>query len=117
MQPHLPEQSGIAQAGRPARSDVDSPGDAPERVGGVAGARGGGAGERFPLFNKAGLKSVISGAITHTPDGACLSGPAPGAPNYWMHCGASIGIAQGAGAGIRLVEKRGGRSGDYRAKE
>lgn len=62
------------------------------------------AGERFPLFNKAGLKSVISGAITHTPDGNYLSGPAHGAPNYWMHCGASIGICQGGGAGKYLAQ-------------
>ena len=27
------------------------------------------AGERLPLFAEAGLKSVVSGAITHTPDG------------------------------------------------
>jgi dimethylglycine dehydrogenase len=62
------------------------------------------AAKRLPLFGKAGIKTVISGAITHTPDGACLSGPAPGAPNYWMHCGASIGIAQGAGAGKFLAQ-------------
>jgi len=62
------------------------------------------AAERLPLFRTAGIKTVISGAITHTPDGACLSGPAPGAANYWMHCGASIGIAQGAGAGKFLAQ-------------
>ena len=62
------------------------------------------AGERFPLFNKAGLKSVISGAITHTPDGVYLSGPAHGPRNYWMHCGASIGICQGGGAGKYLAQ-------------
>ena len=62
------------------------------------------AGERLPLFNKAGLKSVISGAITHTPDGNYLSGPAHGPKNYWMHCGASIGICQGAGAGKYLAQ-------------
>jgi dimethylglycine dehydrogenase len=62
------------------------------------------AAERLPLFAKAGLKNVISGAITHTPDGTYLSGPAPGAPNYWMHCGASIGICQGGGAGKYLAQ-------------
>jgi dimethylglycine dehydrogenase len=62
------------------------------------------ASERFPLFAKAGLKSVISGAITHTPDGTYLSGPAPGPRNYWMHCGASIGICQGGGAGKYLAQ-------------
>jgi dimethylglycine dehydrogenase len=62
------------------------------------------ASERLPLFAKAGLKSVVSGAITHTPDGVYLSGPAPGPKNYWMHCGASIGIAQGGGAGKFLAQ-------------
>jgi len=60
--------------------------------------------ERFPLFGKTGIKSVVSGAITHTPDGTYLSGPAPGPKNYWMHCGASIGIAQGGGAGKYLAQ-------------
>ena len=62
------------------------------------------AAERFPLFATAGVKSVISGAITHTPDGVYLSGPAHGPKNYWMHCGASIGICQGAGAGKYLAQ-------------
>ncbi len=62
------------------------------------------AAERFPLFEKAGLKSIISGAITHTPDGVYLSGPAPGPRNYWMHCGASIGVCQGGGAGKYLAQ-------------
>jgi dimethylglycine dehydrogenase len=60
--------------------------------------------ERLPLFGQAGLKSVISGAITHTPDGVYLSGPAHGPRNYWMHCGASIGICQGGGAGKYLAQ-------------
>ena len=60
--------------------------------------------ERFPIFAKAGVKSVVSGAITHTPDGTYLSGPAHGPKNYWMHCGASIGICQGGGAGKYLAQ-------------
>lgn len=60
--------------------------------------------ERLPLFAKAGLKSIVSGAITHTPDGVYLSGPAHGPRNYWMHCGASIGICQGGGAGKYLAQ-------------
>ena len=62
------------------------------------------ASERLPLFGQAGLKNVVSGAITHTPDGTYLSGPAPGPRNYWMHCGASIGICQGGGAGKYLAQ-------------
>ncbi len=62
------------------------------------------AGERFPLFAQSGIKRIVSGAIPHTPDGAPLSGPAPGAPNYWMHCGASLGIGQGAGISRFLAQ-------------
>jgi dimethylglycine dehydrogenase len=62
------------------------------------------AAQRLPLFAGAGVKSAIAGAITHTPDGVYLSGPAPGPRNYWMHCGASIGICQGAGAGKYLAQ-------------
>ncbi len=60
--------------------------------------------ERMPLFGQTGIKSIVSGAITHTPDGVYLSGPAPGPKNYWMHCGASIGICQGGGAGKYLAQ-------------
>jgi len=60
--------------------------------------------ERMPLFGQTGIKSIVSGAITHTPDGVYLSGPAPGTKNYWMHCGASIGICQGGGAGKYLAQ-------------
>jgi dimethylglycine dehydrogenase len=62
------------------------------------------AAERFPLFAEVGLKRVISGAIPHTPDGAPLSGPAHGPRNYWMHCGASLGICQGAGISKYLAQ-------------
>lgn len=62
------------------------------------------AAERMPLFGEAGIKRVISGAIPHTPDGAPLSGPAPGARNYWMHCGASLGICQGGGISRFLAQ-------------
>ena len=60
--------------------------------------------ERMPLFARAGIKSIISGAITHTPDGNFLLGPAPGAPGYWMAAGVSIGVCQGAGMGKYLAE-------------
>ena len=60
--------------------------------------------ERMPLFGRTGIKAIVSGAITHTPDGVYLSGPAHGPKNYWMHCGASIGICQGGGAGRYLAQ-------------
>ncbi|MDX1433138.1 MAG: FAD-dependent oxidoreductase [Gammaproteobacteria bacterium] len=60
--------------------------------------------QRIPAFAEAGIKRVVSGPITHTPDGNFLLGPAPGLDNYWMCCGASIGITQGAGAGKYLAQ-------------
>jgi len=60
--------------------------------------------QRIPAFAEAGIKRVVSGPITHTPDGGFLLGPAAGLSNYWMCCGASIGITQGAGAGKYLAQ-------------
>ena len=61
-------------------------------------------GRRIPEFENAGIKTVVSGPITHTPDAGFLMGPAPGLKNYWMCVGASIGITQGPGAGKYLAQ-------------
>lgn len=60
--------------------------------------------ERMPIFAQAGIRRVVNGAIPHTPDGNPLLGPAEGLRNFWMCCGSSIGIAQGAGAGKYLAQ-------------
>jgi len=60
--------------------------------------------ERIPVFAEAGIKRVVNGPITHTPDGNFLLGPAPGLRNFWMCCGASIGITQGPGCGKYLAQ-------------
>jgi dimethylglycine dehydrogenase len=60
--------------------------------------------QRMPIWANAGIKSVVNGAITHTPDDNPLLGPAGGLRNFWMCCGASIGIAQGAGCGKYLAQ-------------
>ncbi len=60
--------------------------------------------QRIGVLSEAGIKQVVSGPITHTPDSGYLMGPAPGVRNYW-HCnGASIGITQGPGAGRFLAQ-------------
>ncbi|MFT5211965.1 MAG: dimethylglycine dehydrogenase [Flavobacterium sp.] len=46
-------------------------------------------------FDEVGIKTVINGPITHTPDDNILAGPQAGLTNFWNLCGASIGIAQG----------------------
>ena len=62
------------------------------------------AARRIPVFENAGIRRVVSGPITHTPDGGFLIGPAPGLDNFWMCCGAGIGITQGPGAGKYLAQ-------------
>ena len=60
--------------------------------------------ERMPLFGEYGIRRSVPGGITHTPDGNFMTGPAPGLKNYWMCCGAAIGICQGGGAGKYLAQ-------------
>ena len=88
--------------GQPPRWDYESELEAPELDRLIPWLER--ATERLPLFGTTGIKSIVAGAITHTPDGTYLSGPAPGPRNYWMHCGASIGICQGGGAGKYLAQ-------------
>ncbi len=51
--------------------------------------------ELTPSFGNAGVKTVVNGPITHTPDDNMLAGPQAGLRNFWNLCGSSIGIAQG----------------------
>lgn len=60
--------------------------------------------ERFPALAQRGIKRIVNGAITYTPDGSPLVGPAPGLKNYWLACGATVGIAWGPGLGRALAE-------------
>ncbi len=62
------------------------------------------AAKRIPCWANAGIKRVVNGPITHTPDGGFLLGPAEGLRNYWLCCGASIGITQGPGCGKYLAQ-------------
>ena len=62
------------------------------------------AAERIPCWTNAGIKRVVNGPITHTPDGGFMLGPAEGLRNYWLCCGASIGITQGPGCGKYLAQ-------------
>ena len=62
------------------------------------------AAQRIPVFAEAGIRTTISGPITHAPDSGYLMGPAPGLKNYWICAGASIGVTQGPGAGKYLAQ-------------
>ncbi|WP_170335623.1 FAD-dependent oxidoreductase [Ruegeria arenilitoris] len=59
--------------------------------------------DKMPILADLGIKRVVRGAITHTPDGGMLVGPS-GVPNVWLSCGSSIGLAWGGGAGKVLAD-------------
>jgi dimethylglycine dehydrogenase len=60
--------------------------------------------ERMPVLEKAGIKRIVNGAIAHSADGPPMLGPVAGLRNFWMCCGSSFGIAQGAGCGKYLAQ-------------
>jgi dimethylglycine dehydrogenase len=60
--------------------------------------------ERMPILEEVGILRVVNGASPRSPDHNPLVGPAPELKNFWLSCGASIGIAQGAGAGKYLAQ-------------
>lgn len=59
---------------------------------------------RFPVLERAGIKSVIHGPFTFAPDGNPLVGPVPGMRNYWSACGVMAGFSQGGGVGLCLAQ-------------
>lgn len=58
----------------------------------------------MPVIEEAGIKRIVNGAIPHSADGPPLLGPAAGLKNFWLCCGSSFGIAQGAGCGKYLAQ-------------
>ena len=59
---------------------------------------------RMPIFEPAGIRRIVNGAIPHSADGPPLLGPVGGLRNFWFCCGSSFGIAQGAGCGKYLAQ-------------
>jgi len=59
---------------------------------------------RFPVLERAGVKSVIHGPFTFAPDGNPLVGPVPGLRNYWSACAVMAGFSQGGGVGLTLAQ-------------
>jgi dimethylglycine dehydrogenase len=58
---------------------------------------------RIPALETGGVKSVINGPITFTPDANPLIGPAHGLENAWLLTGSSMGVMEGGGAGWFLA--------------
>ncbi|WP_406649058.1 FAD-dependent oxidoreductase [Aliisedimentitalea scapharcae] len=59
--------------------------------------------ERIPALETGGVKSVVNGPITFTPDANPLIGPAHGLDNAWLLTGSSMGVMEGGGAGWFLA--------------
>ena len=59
---------------------------------------------RVPCLEEAGIKEIVNGPITFTPDANALIGPAPGLPDAWIMAGTSMGVMEGGGAGKFLAD-------------
>lgn len=59
---------------------------------------------RFPLVGAAGIKRIVNGPFTFTPDGNPLIGPVRGLRNYWVAAGCMAGFSQGGGVGLALSQ-------------
>jgi dimethylglycine dehydrogenase len=59
---------------------------------------------RVPSLENCGIKDIVNGPISYTPDGSPLIGPAWDVPNVWLNEGHSFGITAAGGAGWQLAE-------------
>lgn len=57
----------------------------------------------YPSMGVAGIKSVVNGPFTFSPDGNPLVGPIRGLRNYWVACAVMAGLSQGGGVGLALA--------------
>ena len=60
--------------------------------------------KHFPALATAGIKRVINGPFTFTPDGNPIVGPVQGVRNFWLACGVMAGFSQGGGVGLALSQ-------------
>ncbi len=58
--------------------------------------------QHFPAFENAGIRKIINGPFTFSPDGNPLVGPIEGMTNYWSACAVMAGFSQGGGVGLAL---------------
>jgi dimethylglycine dehydrogenase len=59
---------------------------------------------RVPALEHCGIKDIVNGPISYTPDGSPLIGPAWSVRNVWFNEGHSFGITAAGGAGWQLAE-------------
>ncbi len=59
--------------------------------------------KHYPAMATAGIKRVINGPFTFSPDGNPLVGPVRGIRNCWVACAVMAGLSQGGGVGLALA--------------
>lgn len=59
--------------------------------------------KHFPAFQNAGIKQIINGPFTFSPDGNPLIGPIKGMRGMWSACAVMAGFSQGGGVGLALA--------------
>ena len=59
---------------------------------------------RVPALANCGIKDIVNGPISYTPDGSPMVGPAWGLRNLWINEGHSFGITAAGGSGWQLAE-------------
>jgi dimethylglycine dehydrogenase len=59
---------------------------------------------RVPALEHCGIKDIVNGPISYTPDGSPLIGPAWGVRNLWLNEGHSFGITAAGGSGWQIAE-------------
>ena len=59
--------------------------------------------DHFPIFHELGIRTVVNGPFTFTPDGNPLVGPIRGQHGLWVACGVMAGLSQGGGVGLALA--------------
>jgi dimethylglycine dehydrogenase len=59
---------------------------------------------RVPALEHCGIKDIVNGPISYTPDGSPLVGPAGGKRGLWLNEGHSFGITAAGGSGWQLAE-------------
>ncbi|NNM62147.1 MAG: GcvT family protein [Steroidobacteraceae bacterium] len=60
--------------------------------------------QHFPAMQRAGIKRVVNGPFTFSPDGNPLVGPVQGLPGFWCACAVMAGFSQGGGVGLALSQ-------------
>ncbi|MGF7161152.1 dimethylglycine dehydrogenase [Rhodoligotrophos appendicifer] len=58
--------------------------------------------DHMPALKTAGIKRIVNGPFTFSPDGNPLVGPVRGLKNFWCACAVMAGFSQGGGVGLAL---------------